>query len=429
MAELLNAKGTKDLAPEQKILKNYVVEKLTKMFELHGFSPMETPTIERQDILTAKYAGGAEILKEIFSLSDQGKRKLALRYDLTVPLARFMGMNSQMKLPFKRYMVGNVFRDGPVATGRLREFTQCDIDIIGSASMLADAECIKVAQQFFRAVGLEVTIEVNSRRILDGIMASLKIPKDKYLDVILAIDKIKKIPLKQIKKEIEGKGIPKKQIDTLFNALEAAKTNKEEIERLREIMTDENGNEGLNEMEELLSYVDNNNVSFSISLARGLAYYTGTVFEVFLTNGEFKSSLTAGGRYDKMINEFLGNPKGRSYPAVGISFGIDRICHVLLSEFQFSKKSVTDVFVIPIGTLQQSLDIVNKLRAAEINTDVDLMKRGMSKNIKYADALCIPYVLIIGENEVSAGKYTLKALDTGKEEKLPITKIIKKLKS
>ena len=265
MAELLNAKGTKDLAPEQKILKNYVVEKLTKMFELHGFSPMETPTIERQDILTAKYAGGAEILKEIFSLSDQGKRKLALRYDLTVPLARFMGMNSQMKLPFKRYMVGNVFRDGPVATGRLREFTQCDIDIIGSASMLADAECIKVAQQFFRAVGLEVTIEVNSRRILDGIMASLKIPKDKYLDVILAIDKIKKIPLKQIKKEIEGKGIPKKQIDTLFNALEAAKTNKEEIERLREIMTDENGNEGLNEMEELLSYVDNNNVSFSIS--------------------------------------------------------------------------------------------------------------------------------------------------------------------
>jgi histidyl-tRNA synthetase len=422
MAELLNAKGTKDLAPEQKILKNYVVER-------HGFSPMETPTIERQDILTAKYAGGTEILKEIFSLSDQGKRKLALRYDLTVPLARFMGMNSQMKLPFKRYMVGNVFRDGPVATARLREFTQCDIDIVGSALMLADAECIKVAQQFFRAVGLEVTIEVNNRKILDGIMASLKIPKDKHLDVILAIDKIKKIPLKEIKKEIEGKGIPKKQIESLFKALEAAKTNKEEIERLRNLMTDENGNEGLDEMEELLSYVDNDNVSFSVSLARGLAYYTGTVFEIFLTNGTFKSSLTAGGRYDNMINEFLGNPKNRSYPAVGISFGIDRICHVLLSAFQFSKKSVTDVFVIPIGTLQQSLDVVNKLRAAEINTDVDLMKRGMSKNIKYADSLGIPYVLIIGENEVNAGKYTLKALDTGKEEKLPITKIIKKLKS
>lgn len=427
--DLQNAKGTKDLLPEQAILKKFVEEKLVTMFELHGFSPMETPILEREEMLTAKYAGGAEILKEMFRLKDQGERNLALRYDLTVPLARFMGMNSSLKMPFKRYQMGSVFRDGPVASGRLREFTQCDIDIVGASSMLAEAECISVAQQFFKALGLDVEIEINNRKVLDGIMESFDIHEEARNDVIIAIDKMKKVPLKEIEKEIAEKGVPQAKIDALLRTLETSKDNHEEIKRLRRIVTSPRGIEGLNEIEELLGYVNPEGIVFSVSLARGLAYYTGTVYEAFHKNKVFTSALAAGGRYDEIINSFLGDPKGRSYPAVGISFGIDRICFVLQQEFNFSKRTVADVFVIPIGVLKAALDVVAKLRSAEINTDVDIMGRGISKNLQYADSLGIPYALIVGENEVTAGKYTLHEMDTGKEEKLPITKLIKKLQS
>lgn len=427
--ELMNAKGTRDIEPEKKILKDFVINRLIESFELHGFSPMETPIIEREDVLAAKYAGGTEILKEMFKLTDQGKRELALRYDLTVPLCRFVGMNQNIKLPFKRYMIGTVFRDGPVATDRLREFTQCDIDIIGSPSMLADAECLRIAQHFFETVGLRARIEVNNRKVLDGLMEAMLIPEDKRIDVILAIDKIKKQPIKEIEQELESHCIEKEKIGKLLQVLKSAKTNKEEIERLRAILNNDTGKRGLEEVEELLSYLDQSNIFFSISLARGLAYYTGTIFEIFLEEKEFHSSVASGGRYDKLIENFLGNPKNKTFPAIGISFGIDRICIVLQAEFNFSKRTVTEVFIIPINTIKESLDFATKLRAAGIKTDIDLMKRSISKNLEYASSMGIPYALIVGENELNAGKLTLREMDTGKEEKLPLMKIIKKLES
>jgi len=189
---LERAKGTKDYPPEEKIARQEVIDKLRAIFELYGFSPLETPIIERFDVLSAKYAGGAEILKETFKFKDQGDRELGLRYDLTVPLARFIGMNPNLKMPFKRYQMGQVFRDGPIKTGRQREFWQCDVDTVGTKNMIADAEFIKIAQRFFEAIGLNVIIEINNRKLLDGLLEDLKIPEDKKNDVIIAIDKLKK---------------------------------------------------------------------------------------------------------------------------------------------------------------------------------------------------------------------------------------------
>ena len=211
--ELDTAKGVRDFPPEEKIVRNKIINKITSIFELYGFSPLETPIIERLDVLSAKYAGGQEILKEVFKLKDQGDRDLCLRYDLTVPLARYIGMNPRIKLPFKRYQYGDVFRDGPIKLGRFREFTQCDIDIIGSKSMLADAQCISVAEMVFSSLKFDITIEVNNRKVLDGILAYAEVPQDFWLPAILSIDKLKKIGKDGVSKELQDKGLDAKTIN------------------------------------------------------------------------------------------------------------------------------------------------------------------------------------------------------------------------
>ena len=210
--ELQNPKGTKDFPPEEKIKRDILLLTLKRIFERFGFLPLETPIIDRLDVLSAKYAGGAEILKETFTLKDQGQRELGLRYDLTVPMSRFVGMNPTLKLPFKRYELGPVFRDGPIKKGRMRQFWQCDVDTVGTKNMLADAEFIQLTQAFFKEIGLKVRIEVNSRKILDGIMESLNIPEEKKFCVITAIDKLKKVQLRDIEAELAEAGIGKKQM-------------------------------------------------------------------------------------------------------------------------------------------------------------------------------------------------------------------------
>ena len=444
---LERAKGTKDYPPEEKIARQEVIDKLRAIFELYGFSPLETPIIERFDVLSAKYAGGAEILKETFKFKDQGDRELGLRYDLTVPLARFIGMNPNLKMPFKRYQMGQVFRDGPIKTGQQREFWQCDVDTVGTKNMIADAEFIKIAQRFFEAIGLNVIIEINNRKLLDGLLEDLKIPEDKKNDVIIAIDKLKKVPLKDIEKELDEKGIPKKKVDELFKILKTDGTNTQKLEKLRKLLKSTKAVEGLNEIEEVLCYTDDmdytetkkeglkekSNVVFSISLARGLSYYTGTVFEAFVdqenSNIEFKSSLAGGGRWNKMISEFLGT--NREFPALGISFGIEPIT-LMLNEIKKSKKiegkkTVTQLYVIPIPfdkTAKKALDIVEELRSKGLKVDMDIMGKGISKNLEYANSYNIPYVLFIGEEELKKKKYKLKNMKTGKEEFLDVRGIL-----
>ncbi len=415
MTEIERAKGTREISPEEKLVMNKIVNTIIKNFELYGFQPLETSILQRFDALASKYAGGSEILKETFRLYDQGKRELALRYDLTVPLALYIALNPNTKLPFKRYEIGKVFRDGPISMERFREFWQCDADIVGSSSILAEAELINLAFKVFNDLDLDVEIKVNNRKILDGVMKYANIPEDNRDSVILTIDKLDKIDQRGVGKELTEKGLTDLQIERIFNIISIKGSNKDKIIRLKDFLE---GNEGVKEMEELMIYSPS--ITLDIALARGLSYYTGLIFEIKMPIT--KVSIGSGGRYDNMVGNFL-NSKTKM-PAVGISFGIDRIALVLKNK----EKTTTKVYIIPIKTINESLKLANELRNNKINSDIDLMSRGISKNLDYANSLSIPYVVFIGEDELKQNKFKLRDMSTGKEDLLNLKQIIELLK-
>lgn len=415
--EIERAKGTWEVKPEQKIIRNRILDVLVKVFELYGYQPLETPTLQRFDVLSSKYAGGTEILKETFKLKDQGGRDLALRYDLTVPLATYISLNPQVKLPFKRYEIGKVFRDGPISSERFREFWQCDVDIVGPLSMLADAEYIKIIFKVFKELKLKVIVKVNNRKILDGIIRYSNIGEDLKESAILSMDKLEKIGLDGVKKELKEKGISNDKIEKLVKATSLKGNNKQKLDSLKKIIKN---NEGIKEMEELLAYSPE--AEFNPILARGLSYYTGTILESFLVNSEIKTSVCSGGRYNNIIGNFMGN--NQKYPAVGVSFGLDRIEKAI----ELDSKTTTKVYVIPIKQIEKALELVEELRNNNINADIDLMERGISKNLDYANTLAIPYVIFVGEDEIKKKKFKLRNMKTGKEEMLKLSEIIKKLK-
>ena len=421
--KIQTAKGVQDTPPEEKLIKNQVVDTLREVFETYGFAPLETPIIERFETLAAKFAAGeaSDALKEIFSLSDQGKRDLGLRFDLTVPLARYVAMNPTLKMPFKRYEIGSVFRDGPIKAGRVRQFWQCDVDVIGTRSMLADAEVVAVANTCFNKLNLEVVIKINNRKLLNGILEQAGI-KNKE-EAIIAIDKLAKIGVKGVSAELKERGYTKKQIETVFSLVKEGMT----LKQLKNKLTNEEGREGISELEELFGYLKQMEVKkakFDVSLARGLAYYTGPVFEVFLKKGRITSSLAGGGRYDDMVGNFMGG--GRTVPAMGISFGLVPIIESIKEKQEFKEKTLAQVYVIPIKTVKESLEIVQDLRESGIKTDFDLNGRGMSKNLQYANALGIPYVLIVGERELKKGKALLRDMQSGDEQLLSVKQVITK---
>ncbi len=414
--KLQTARGVKDLAPQEKVLKNQVVQTIQKYFELYGFMPLETPIIERYETLAAKGAAGEEsdVLKEVFKLTDQGKRNLGLRFDLTVPLARYVAMNPTLKLPFKRYQVGRVYRDGPIKAGRTREFWQFDGDVVGSKSMIAEAELLKLADAVFNELGLKVVIKINNRKILNGILDKAGISEKE--NAIIAIDKLEKIGKEGVSKELRERGYKPGQIKKLFSILQEGISLKELEKELPD-------NEGISEMKELLQYLKGvRSIKYEASLARGLAYYTGTVFEVFLKKGSITSSIGSGGRYDDMIGNYMGG--GRVVPAVGFSFGLVPIVESLKG----SAVNSTRVLVIPINTVNESLKIASELRSSGINVDFAMGKKGVSKNLQYANSLCIPYVIIVGEKELAKSKVTLRDMETGDEKLLVLSSVIKKLK-
>jgi histidyl-tRNA synthetase len=426
--KLENSKGTRDFAPEEKIVREEVVSILKSTFELYGFSPLETPILNRFELFESKYAGGDEILKETFSLKDQGERKLGLRFDLTVPLAKFVGMNPDLKMPFKRYEIGKVFRDGPIKTGRMREFWQCDIDTVGASSMLADAEILAVADAVFKKLDLPFVIKLSSRKFLEGALDFSGVKKDKRFDVIIAIDKLEKLGENEVVKEMEQKGIPDDVVAKVMSIINMKGSNKELIERLKGLVKSEEGADGLKEIEEILTYCASfgvGTVEFCPSLARGLAYYTGPVYEVFLKDSSIKSAAAGGGRYDNMIGSFLGGD--RIYPATGIAFGLEVITEALKEKGKFDKKSVTQVFIIPIKSESECIKISEELRKSGIKTELDLLSRGISKNLAYANSMNIPFVIIIGEQELKQGKIKLRDMKSGNEELLSINDVIKKL--
>ena len=413
-------KGTRDLRPEEAIVKDKIVGTLKNVFEMYGYNPLETPAFERYDILASKYAGGAEILKETFKFEDQGKRELCLRYDLTVPMCRFVGMNPNIKLPFKRYAIGEVFRDGPVEKARYRQFTQCDVDIVGITGMTADAEIITLTSRAFKKLGFDVLIKVNNRKLLNDLLLNAGVKKGKLETVLLSIDKLEKFGLETVKKELKQKKIDNKAVNNIIKIINIKGTNNDKINKIKKLLKD---SEGVDEVIELISLLKilNVNAEFDISLARGLTYYTGTVMEVYLKNSKVKTSVCAGGRYDKIIGSFLG--KG-DYPAVGISFGLDRIYDAYVEKSEAGQKTVTRVYIIPINTFKESLKIAEELRNENVNVDIDLAGKGPSKNLQYANSLGIPYVLFVGKEELRQGKVKLKDMNSGKERMMNAEELV-----
>jgi histidyl-tRNA synthetase len=414
--ELQLPRGMRDFPPEEKILRDEVISVLKDIFELYGFSPLETPVVERWEVLSAKYSGGEEILKETFKLTDQGGRQLGLRYDLTVPLARFVGMNPTIKRPFKRYQIGTVYRDGPIKKGRTREFYQCDADIVGSSSPLADAECVQLALDVFEKLGIDVEVKINNRKVLYELAQAAEIPEELTEAAILSLDKLEKIGPDGVLREMIERGIARASAERFLSGAQ----DREALKK----------GEGYRELEPVLSALQDPRVVWTPSLARGLSYYTGTIYEVYAKNSSVTGSLAAGGRYDNMIGQFLGGSE--KIPAVGISFGLEPILEVLKEKHpnRIMRKTVTQVYVIPFKTLlAEGRAICQQLRRAGIKTDMDFSAKGISDGLKYANAYEIPFVVIVGPDEVAAGKVKLRDMRSGEEKLLTLDEVPHQIKS
>jgi len=406
-------KGTRDFLPEEKILRQKIVSILVQTFEEFGFSPIETPAVESWEIATMKGSSDAntDVYKEIYKFKDQGERELVLRYELTFPLARVIANNPQLPKPFKRYQIDKVWRDGPVKSGRYREFWQCDVDVVGSDSPIADAEILAMYTKVFERLGLDVVVKINSIKFLDSVLSYAGIPEEKRNAILISLDKLEKIGLDEVVKDAKQRGISEEEIRKVFGLIkeidpENPKTNSDEIK------------ESIQEIKELLRYALNmgaKNMYFIPTLTRGLTYYTGPIFEVFLRSGKLSSSLAGGGRWDNMISDFIGSEE--KIPATGTSFGLDTIYDAILLEGNIKReKSVVDVFVIPINTENECVRIVRELRELGLRTDMDMMNRGISKNLSYANSQGIRYCIILGQQELEKKAVKLRDMNTGEEK-------------
>ncbi|MFW6378845.1 MAG: histidine--tRNA ligase, partial [Nanoarchaeota archaeon] len=353
------ARGVRDIDPQDQLIREKIITEFKTIFSRYGFIPLDTPIIERYDILSAKFAAGEEsdAMSEVYTLKDNGNRELGLRFDLTLPLARYVGMNKNLKLPFKRYQIGKVYRDAPIKTGRYREFTQCDVDIVGTEDMLAEATCINVAIDAYKSVGIDVKIQVNNRSFLTSLMESNDIPAQKMDSLIMTLDKLDKIGVEGVIKESKEKGLDEDVVSKIIDLISVKGSNAEKLSFFRNMLPN---NEGLQELEDLFGYFNNDDpIEFTPTLARGLGYYTGTVFEVVDMHGRLDSSIGGGGRYDNMIGNYL--ERKQDFPAVGISFGLDRIVDVIKKlQGTDEKRTRTELFIVPISTRKESFAIAQR---------------------------------------------------------------------
>ena len=409
------ARGVRDFPPEVQIIREELLDTITQSFRRHGFAPFASPAIERLETLRFKFAGDEDVMDELFVFEDGGGRELGLRFDLTVPLCRFVASNKDLKLPFKRYEVGRVYRDGPIKQGRYREFWQCDADVVGASSLLADAECMKVADDVFSQLPFEYVIKVNNRVLLDEVCAHLGI-EDAHRTIII-LDKLAKIGEEGVREQL-GEFLSSEQVDGLFSLLAAPGSDAGRLKHLDESL---GGSRGVRELRALFAYLEGfAHVEFDPTLARGLNYYTGTVYEVFLEDSVIASSCAAGGRYDEIIGSMRGSEQ---VPAVGVSFGVEPLTDALLAEKKRFSSSHAEVFVAPIKASQEASRIADKLRLAGLNVDVDVMGRSISKNLEYADKQGIAFVLIVGARDLEQGLLTLKNMRTSEESAVSLDEL------
>lgn len=418
--KIMNVKGTTDNLPNKEIIRRKVVNILTNTFENYGYLPLDTSILCYYDLLASKYSGGSEILKEVYKLNDQGDRTLGLRYDLTVPFSKVISMNANknITLPFKRYEVGKVFRDGPVKTGRAREFYQCDVDVCGIEGQFIEAEMLMMTIECYKKLGIDVYVEINNRKLLEGLIISVGIDRDITSNVILSVDKLAKIGVDGVKEELKELNIEEEKLDKLF---ELFKCNIEELDETN--INNESFIEGMSEIKELFTYIKElhleDNAIFTPYLARGLEIYTGTVWEVFDKQKRLTCAIGGGGRYDKIITNFIDD--GNSYPAVGISFGLVPICE-LLEDYMVSSY---DLLIIPIDTNVESLKLAGKLRSNDIKVIIEMNKRKVKKALESADKNKIPYVIVLGENEIKTREIEIKDMNNSTNIKVNIDDIDK----
>lgn len=413
--ELKNVKGTYDYLPNEQKIRNFINDTLKEIFEKYGYQPLETPIICYYDLLAGKYDESNDLLNEIYKLTDQGNRKLGLRYDLTVPFAKCITMTKDLRLPFKRYEIGKVFRDGPVKTGRDREFIQCDVDVVGIQGQMIEAELISLFIEGYNKLGIDVIVKYNSRKLMSGLIIEQGISESLVSPVITIIDKLDKISESELLKEFNNLGINNEKALNLLNIF---KLSLDELNKKYQNTTNELIKKGLFELNELESYIEEykENTKFVATLARGQEYYTGNVFEVYSKNNELSCSLGGGGRYDNMITDFIND--GNMYPAVGISFGLSTIFEILKKKDEFKNKSLIDIYIIPMNTKKQSLTLANKLRSLGYKVDLEMNDKKVKKCFEYANRENIPYVIVLGEDEIKNNFFNLKNMISGEQFKI-----------
>ena len=445
-------KGTRDFLPEQMYRRQFVINTIKSIFEKYGYEPLETPSIEKLDVLSGKYGEEGEqlifkILKRGTGIERAGKdipnfnvRKLkeivdfALRYDLTVPLSRVIAMyQNDIAFPFKRYQIQPVWRGDRPQKGRYREFYQCDADAVGSKSMIADAENISLINDILSTLGFnKFKIRINNRKILSGIVEYANLDTRSGVDVCIAIDKLDKIGLDGVKQELVKRDIPDSAINKIMPILEITGTNTGILNDITEILQDsEIGYQGVTEISELLNYLDDfgvskQNYAIDLYLARGLSYYTGPIYESIVEEPNV-GSLTGGGRYDELIGLFLGRP----IPATGTTLGIERIIDVMTAlDMLPNVKTKTTVLVTIFdeSTKTASLKLVRELRKSDINAELFLNQAQIKKQFVYANKKNIPFVIVIGPDELNRNQVTLKDMVSGAQKLVPIENIVEFLK-
>ena len=443
-------KGTRDFGPEEMIRRNYIFDTIKGVFRLYGFQPLETPAMENLSTLLGKYGDeGDKLLFKILNsgdfLSGVSDEQLhgnpnalstrlcekGLRYDLTVPLARYVVQHQgEISFPFKRYQIQPVWRADRPQKGRYREFYQCDVDVIGSRSLLCEVDLVEIVAKVFQRLGIRVTLKVNNRKILYGIAETIG-HADKMIDITVAIDKLEKIGLEAVNGELREKGIDERAIEALQPILSLEGANGAKLARLREILADSPvGLAGVTETETILSYVETLGteleIELDLSLARGLNYYTGAIFEVKARDFAI-GSICGGGRYDDLTGIFgMPNTSG-----VGISFGADRIYDVMtgLDLFPDDTKGTTRALMLNFGGEEErvSLRLAKNLREAGIACEVYPESAKMKMQMEYANRRAVPWVVIVGSDELASGRATVKNMATGEQQAVAFDELINRI--
>lgn len=420
--------GFMELMPNEQILFEQMKQKIEKTYQKFGFLPLDTPILELSEVLLAKAGGETE--KQIYRF-DKGDTDISMRFDLTVPLAKYVAKNyGNLSFPFRRYQIGKVYRGERAQKGRFREFYQCDIDIIGDGelSVINDAELPSVIYNVFKELGFDdFTICINNRKILNGLFESLE-QKENSVEILRIIDKIEKIGKEAVIEELEKIKVSKESINKIISFIEIDGTTDEKIEKLNNLnIENETFKLGLEELTQVVKYVrlfgiPDSNFKVDLTIARGLDYYTGTVYETFLNQYRELGSICSGGRYENLAEYYTD----KKLPGVGISIGLTRLFYKLneLNLINAKKKSIADVLVIPmIEDMNVPIKIANDLRKQGINTEIFLNDKKLKAKMKYADKLEIPFVIVVGEDEVDSGIVKIKDMITGNEKKCKIEDI------